>query len=169
MSSFQMAGWTVQPARNRILRGRVERVLQSREMELLVRIAEGRGTVVSKEELLNDVWHGQCVVEHVIPKTVSNLRKALGESARHPRIVHTVPKKGYRLGCAVSAAPVSRRNWRPRLQVAAMLAGCLALPVLSGAPPAPAEAMAIKIKIDIAIDEEYDWSFDYGDLEVSRR
>jgi hypothetical protein len=49
------------------------------------------------------------------------------------------------------------------------LAGCLALPVLSGAPPAPAEAMAIKIKIDIAIDEEYDWSFDYGDLEVSRR
>ncbi len=168
MKSFRLEGWTVQPDRNRIVRGRVKRILQSREMELLTRLAEGKGAVVSKEELLRDVWQDQCVVEHVIPKTVSSLRKLLGESAQHARIVQTIPKRGYRLACEVSdlRSPWMTR-WRPPLPLAAVaaLGWIVALPVLTGtfpvSGPDPLEQGSVgkRIALEVKIVEEYDFEW----------
>lgn len=53
------------------------------------------GEVVTKDELLQNVWDGRVTVDKVLPNTMTKLRRALGEHAAQ-RIV-TVARVGYRL------------------------------------------------------------------------
>lgn len=177
MKPFRLEGWTVLPDRNQVCRGRTVRELQPLEMELLLRLVEGQGEVVSKEELLRDVWGDRCVVEHVVPKTVSTLRKLLDESARDPRLIQTIPRKGYRLTCVAAEASTPAR-WRPSASLAAvLLVGSLVMPGSGGRPTAvgvdSAEAVAMAQKLDIEVrielNERYEWRFDDGSEVPSDR
>ncbi len=71
--------------------------LEPRQMSVLVCLAERPGEVVAKEKLLEIVWDGMFVSEQVLKVAISELRKALADSAREPRFIQTVPKQGYRL------------------------------------------------------------------------
>ena len=94
---FGVDGWTARPDLNTFTRnGTVVRV-EPKVMELFVRLAEAPGTVVSKQELFDSIWPGVVVGDDSLTRTVSELRKALGDDARHPRIIETIPKRGYRL------------------------------------------------------------------------
>lgn len=66
-------------------------------MDVLVYLASEPGRVISKQELLGAVWGGAFVEEGALSQAIHSLRKALGDSARHPRYVQTIPKRGYRL------------------------------------------------------------------------
>ena len=74
-------------------------------MEVFVRLAEARGAVVSKSELLDTVWPDTIVGEDALTRAIGELRKALGDDARSPRFVETIPKRGYRLVCALKPVP----------------------------------------------------------------
>jgi DNA-binding winged helix-turn-helix (wHTH) protein/TolB-like protein/Flp pilus assembly protein TadD len=66
-------------------------------MDVLVHLAANPERVVSKEELLTVVWGGAFVEEGALAQAIHSLRKALGDDARQPRFIQTVPKRGYRL------------------------------------------------------------------------
>ncbi|MDA8019537.1 MAG: winged helix-turn-helix domain-containing protein [Thermoanaerobaculia bacterium] len=74
-------------------------------MDLLVCLAERAEHTVSKDELLTLVWRDAYLRDGVIAKTVSALRKALGDDARDPTYIVTVPRRGYRW-----IAPVQREG-----------------------------------------------------------
>lgn len=74
-------------------------------MDVLVCLASDPGKVASKEDLLRCVWGGIFVEEGVLSQAVHSLRKALGDDARQPRYIQTIPKRGYRL--VASVAPVA--------------------------------------------------------------
>jgi DNA-binding winged helix-turn-helix (wHTH) protein len=59
--------------------------------------------VVSKHELLDAVWPGTYISDDGLVQCVVEIRRALGDSARSPRYVLTLPKRGYRL--LVPSAP----------------------------------------------------------------
>ncbi|MFL6260824.1 MAG: winged helix-turn-helix domain-containing tetratricopeptide repeat protein [Thermoanaerobaculia bacterium] len=83
--------------------------LEPRVMDVLVYLAAEPGEVVSKEDLLEAVWEGAYVEEGVLSQAIHSLRKALGDDARQPRFIQTIPKRGYRLVASVSiesAGPV---------------------------------------------------------------
>lgn len=61
-------------------------------LQILVLLVEQQGEIVSREELLEKVWHETFVEEANINYTISLLRKALGEN----NFVQTVSKRGYR-------------------------------------------------------------------------
>jgi DNA-binding winged helix-turn-helix (wHTH) protein len=105
---FTLDGWLVDPNRNRIERGRDRRSIEPQAMKLLVRLAAARGEVVPKEVLLAEVWEGRAVVEHVLPKTISQLRQAFGETGSRPRVILTQPRRGYRLGRPTGRSPEPR-------------------------------------------------------------
>jgi DNA-binding winged helix-turn-helix (wHTH) protein len=73
-------------------------------MDVLVYLAAEAGRVVSKEELLAAVWGGAFVEEGALSQAVHSLRKALGDSARQPRYIQTIPKRGYRLVARVTSS-----------------------------------------------------------------
>lgn len=71
---------------------------------LLCALARQPGVLLSKDALLDSVWGHQFVSESVLKTAVSDLRSALGDDPRAPRIVETVSRRGYRF-IAPPAAP----------------------------------------------------------------
>jgi DNA-binding response OmpR family regulator len=67
------------------------------EFDLLAYLAARPGQVVSRRELLSEVWRQSYGQSQTIDVHVSLLRRKLGESASTPRYLHTVRGVGVRL------------------------------------------------------------------------
>jgi DNA-binding winged helix-turn-helix (wHTH) protein/tetratricopeptide (TPR) repeat protein len=81
-----------------------EIVLRAKTFALLCYLLERPGRLVSKDELLDNVWAGISVAEGALTVCMTELRKALGDDAKNPRFIATVPKRGYRfIGTVVSS------------------------------------------------------------------
>lgn len=136
---FRIGEWLIAPRANTISAGGRVVHLEPKVMGVLAHLAGRAGEVVTKESLLQSVWADAFVTEHVLKVAVSELRKALGDDARSPRFIETIPKSGYRLIAPVSPAAVmekitaepapdarrGRRRWR--LAAAALLLPALLL------------------------------------------
>jgi DNA-binding response OmpR family regulator len=94
----------IDPARRTAALAGVEIRLTRREFDLLAYLATRPGEVVSRPELLAQVWRRAEVDEATIDVHVSVLRRKLGESAARPRYLHTVRGVGVRLGGPLDAA-----------------------------------------------------------------
>jgi len=71
--------------------------LARREFDLLLALAQRPGVVVSKRDLLADVWEQPDGSERTIDVHLSWLRHKLGETAAEPRYLHSVRGVGVRL------------------------------------------------------------------------
>jgi TolB-like protein/Tfp pilus assembly protein PilF len=71
--------------------------------ELLVALVQAMGRVLTREQLLQQVWPDTVVEEGSLSSHVSMLRKALGVGPNGQEFIETLPKRGYRF-----AAPVKR-------------------------------------------------------------
>lgn len=96
-SGFRLNEWEVIPHLNRIRKGTETITLEPKLMGVLLALAENAGQVVSREELIEKVWPKTHVSETLVRRAISRLRQHLGDDAREPIYVQTVPKAGYRL------------------------------------------------------------------------
>ena len=101
LSPFRVGDRLVQPERNHISNNEGELRVEPRAMQVLIYLAERGGEVVSREELLEKVWEGTFVTDEVLTSAIKKLRKALGDDAKDPRFIQTVPGRGYRLNASV--------------------------------------------------------------------
>ena len=76
--------------------------LQPKAFDLLQALLESGGRLLSKGELLNEVWRGQFVEEGNLTQNISILRKALCENRGERRYILTVPGHGYRFVATVT-------------------------------------------------------------------
>ncbi|MCP3960413.1 MAG: protein kinase [bacterium] len=97
VSDFKLGDWWIRPQRNELERAGEAVHVEARSMEVLVCLGRHAPGVVDKERLLQEVWRGSFVGDDVISHAIWELRKALGDSARDPAYIQTVPRKGYRL------------------------------------------------------------------------
>lgn len=97
VSGFRLGPWEVYPREGRLTGSGGERHLEPRVMDVLVAFAERPGEVLSKEELIAAVWGDTHVGDEALSNAVWQLRSALGDDARQPRFIGTVPRRGYRL------------------------------------------------------------------------
>ncbi|NEK57525.1 response regulator transcription factor [Geodermatophilus sabuli] len=89
---------TVDPRSRRVTCGGTPVELSPKEFDLLAYLAARAGTVVSKRELLTEVWqlpYGGS--DKTVDVHLSWLRRKLGESAAQPRLLQTVRGVGVRL------------------------------------------------------------------------
>jgi len=71
-------------------------------------LIRNRERVVSREELLAEVWHGRIVSESTLATRIHAARRALGDSGEHQRLIHTVLRRGMRfVGSAREAQDVA--------------------------------------------------------------
>lgn len=97
INDFRLNEWLVQPQLNIIAADGKAARIEPKVMEVLVHLAENAGKVVSKESLMKTIWADRFVTDEVITTSIFELRKALGDEARNPRFIQTIPKRGYRL------------------------------------------------------------------------
>jgi two-component system, OmpR family, alkaline phosphatase synthesis response regulator PhoP len=73
--------------------------LRPKEFDLLLALIRRQGGVVTRIELLREVWgYDETVVSRTVDTHVAELRRKLEEDPTNPRYVLTVRKTGYRLG-----------------------------------------------------------------------
>lgn len=95
--SFRLGDLDVHPATRQVSSGAGSETLEPRVMQLLVALADARGAVVSRDELIMRCWGGTIVGDNAIQRVVSRLRElAAGLGAGSFRI-ETISKVGYRL------------------------------------------------------------------------
>jgi TolB-like protein/DNA-binding winged helix-turn-helix (wHTH) protein/Tfp pilus assembly protein PilF len=130
--------------------------LEPRVLDLLVYLVANRDRLVTKDELLEEVWSGQIVTESSLTRCVSQAREAIGESGRDG-LIRTVHGRGYHFHGEVvedagppvkqvsgleshAAAPAGeaaggdRVGWPVAAVVLAAVAGLLAWVLLGGGP-----------------------------------
>ena len=64
--------------------------------DLLLFLVQNREHVVSKDDLIQAVWHGRIVSESTLASHINAARKAIGDSGDDQRLIRTVARKGYR-------------------------------------------------------------------------
>lgn len=80
--------------------------LSPKAFDLLRILIQHRPNVVSKDELLREVWAGKVVEEANLAIAIGEIRKALGDDSRSPSTVVTVARRGYRFAAdAVELEP----------------------------------------------------------------
>lgn len=102
---IQIGGLVVDPRTRRASLDGRELELARREFDLLLALATRAGEVVTKRELLSEVWQQPYGgADRTLDVHLSWLRRKLGETAATPRYLHTVRGVGVRL----AAPPESR-------------------------------------------------------------
>ena len=99
---LRVGDWRVDPVSGEISRDGETTRLDPRAMHLLLFLAEHPGEIVSIESLLGHVWNGITVTNDSIYQSVMLLRRLLGDDAKHPRYIATVPRRGYRMVATVA-------------------------------------------------------------------
>ncbi|HEX5792802.1 MAG TPA: winged helix-turn-helix domain-containing protein, partial [Rheinheimera sp.] len=66
------------------------------------------GKLVTKDELLHDVWGIRDVSDGRVTRVIRVLRVALGDDTREPRYIETIPKRGYRFIAPVSVLELKK-------------------------------------------------------------
>jgi transcriptional activator of cad operon len=129
---LRIGDWRLDPQLGQLTRGQQVERLEARTLRLLQYLAGRAGETVSIEELLDNVWSGVVVTQDSVYQAVTALRRLLGDEAKNPRYIATVPRLGYRLVASVS----------PWMDEAA---------VYSASPAAPARARNHKLSVGASV------------------
>ena len=162
---LRVGAWRVDSRLGQISRhGEVVRV-EARTMKLLLCLAERAGEAVSVEELLDQVWSGVVVTPDSVYQAVASLRRLLGDDAKQPAYIATVPRLGYRMVAAVSPwvedvsvePPRGTRRWAGMLLSigAAIVIGLVCFAVSDHVPQRSVAVLPFLDLTTQAMNEEY--------------
>ena len=138
---FRLGPWMVRPSQNSVSRNGHNNRLEPKAMEVLVCLANQDGNVVSKEKLMEEVWAETFVTDDALIRCISDLRRALEDDPKVPRLIQTIPKRGYRLLVKIKPLNGNRQNMWLHLRWPAILClpaiGIVAIAVWSQLRPKP--------------------------------
>jgi TolB-like protein/DNA-binding winged helix-turn-helix (wHTH) protein len=77
--------------------------LQEQPYQVLLKLIEHHGEIVSREELRSTLWHEDTFVdfETGLNTAIKRLRETLGDSADNPTFIETLPRRGYKFIASV--------------------------------------------------------------------
>lgn len=99
---MQFGEFTLDDKQARLLCKKKEIAIEPKLFELLLLFVNQPNTIISRQDILDNLWAGSLVTDNAINKLVANLRKVLADEPKNPRYIQTVPKRGYRLICEVT-------------------------------------------------------------------
>lgn len=70
--------------------------LEPQVFDLVVHLMENRDRVVTKDELIEKIWHGRHVAESTLTSRINAARKAVGDSGSAQALIRTIARKGFR-------------------------------------------------------------------------
>jgi len=90
--------------------------LRPKTWAVLMYLVERPGVLVTREELFDAVWPEVAVTPDTLTKSISELRRALGDQSTAPRFIETVHRRGVRFiadtgpAAAIDSAPLAWRS-----------------------------------------------------------
>ncbi len=95
---IQMGAFTFDAAARELWKGGRRVHLPAQSAHLLALLVSRAPEIVSREDIRRELWGDDLHVEFdsAVNACISQIRSALGDSARAPRFIETVPRRGYR-------------------------------------------------------------------------
>lgn len=110
LQGFRLRGWRVEPLKGQVTGAAGVRHLPPKAVDVLLRLAERPHKLVTREELLEQVWGDGNGSHEALGHAISDLRQAFDDHHDNPWLIQTLPKRGYRL---ISAPELSSRESTP--------------------------------------------------------
>src|SRR5215208_5575217 len=92
-------GFQLDSANERLWRGDQAIALRPKAFAVLNYLVDHRGQLVTKQQLLDNVWSSTFVTDAVLKDSIRQVREALGDDATSPRYIETAHRRGYRFIC----------------------------------------------------------------------
>jgi len=105
MASYRFLEFELNEEDFTLSRGGQRVALEPKALSVLTLLVSRGRHLVDKQELLSSVWPNTFVEENTLTRTIGILRRELGDSSREPRIIETVPTRGYRFIAPVEILP----------------------------------------------------------------
>src|SRR5215468_2145082 len=96
MGMYQFASFSLDPRERVVLHNGAPLSLTPKVFDTLLCFVRNPGRVLTKDELLKQIWPDTFVEEVNLAVNISTLRKALGENPQDSRYIATIPGRGYR-------------------------------------------------------------------------
>jgi DNA-binding winged helix-turn-helix (wHTH) protein len=110
-SAFRLGDWLVEPSLNRISKDEISVQLELKVMDVLVCLVERAGEMVTRQEIIDRVWATGFIADNTLSHAIAEMRTALGDDAREPHYIETIPRRGYRMIAPV--APIDADRVQP--------------------------------------------------------
>lgn len=94
---FTLGEWEVLPLRGVLRCGDREERPEPRVFGVLIALAKRNGDLVTRDELVDELWDGRPTSDEPINRCMSQLRGHLGDKSRPHEYVETLTRRGYRL------------------------------------------------------------------------
>ena len=151
---FQIGEWEVLPNRREFHRGEEVAQPEPKQLKVLLALAQRDGDVVTRDELVEECWDGRPTADEPINRSISQLRRHLGDTERPYQYIDALVKTGYCLKQKVilkepvetTAAPVivhSRKRSRSWAAVAGLVVAAVIVWMLIDRPPKPVTSIAV--------------------------
>jgi adenylate cyclase len=101
-TTFEFGPFRVDERERRLLREGKVIPLTPKVFDILLVLVQNAGHILSKEEVIKQVWPDTVVEEGNLARNISTLRSALGERSREHRYIETIPWRGYRFAATVN-------------------------------------------------------------------
>ncbi|HSR50153.1 MAG TPA: winged helix-turn-helix domain-containing protein [Acidobacteriota bacterium] len=88
-------GFTLSLGRGALYRKDANLNLRPKTFKTLHFLLQNPGRLVTKQELMDRVWSDATVTDDVLVQSIADIRRALGDDARNPSFIRTVPRRGY--------------------------------------------------------------------------
>ena len=92
---YQLGSWIICPQTNTITNKADVHSIDNKSMQVLSFLLQQAGKKVTKEQVIEHVWKDRFVTDDILSVTISKIRKALGDNARSPTFIKTLPGEGY--------------------------------------------------------------------------
>src|SRR5262245_57427564 len=92
----RFSDFTIDIEQKVLLRGGKAIPMAPKVFETLLALVENHGRIVLKEELMKRLWPDTFVEESNLTFNIQQLRKSLGDNAREPLYIETIPRRAYR-------------------------------------------------------------------------
>jgi DNA-binding winged helix-turn-helix (wHTH) protein/tetratricopeptide (TPR) repeat protein len=96
MTAFSFGPFNLDVANHQLTRDGAVLPFKPKAFDTLRLLVENSGRVISKQELLQQLWPDTFVEESSLTQNIYELRRALGEPRGEARYIENVPKRGYR-------------------------------------------------------------------------
>lgn len=94
---YQLGSWIICPQTNTLTNKADTHSIDNKSMQVLLFLMHHSGEQVTKGQIFEHVWKDSFVADDILSVAVSKIRKALGDNARSPTFIKTLPGVGYTL------------------------------------------------------------------------
>lgn len=165
---FTLGEWEVLPLRGVLRRGDEEERPEPRVFGVLVALAKRDGDLVTRDELVDELWDGRPTSDEPINRCLSQLRGHLGDKSRPHEYVETLTRRGYRLmkpvelmhpaepeATLTTETPVAPARWKAI--TAAIIVGFVAWVVWTQIPTPPFKSIGVMPFENASLDSANDY------------